>query len=255
MINLYLFDEFWNIKHISILHNYEVSGTFGINGGRSPALGKLEHRLSICMIVERESGDVINVQSLEKIASDLVFSHDENQLAYFLSSDSLRTLTRGHIHFMSTTDTGAVSSHPGIPTLYRSHHPNRMSFSMDGKLLSFACDEHVDLYDVDTATFLTRLDWKRISGMIASNDPRMHRLPEMKCSGAAFSTNGNELRLNVSPLPYTGIEEIAMIRIFDHPVMDAQERSATANNSERTTSATRSPQERLHAVGDASGDD
>jgi hypothetical protein len=219
-----------------------ISGTFGENGGHNAALGKAKDGLSICMIVERESGNVINAQSLEKIASDFVFAHDENQLAYFLSSDTLKPLIRGHIHFMNAIDAGTETIHPGIEAAYKPNifdmNPNRMSFSTDGKLLSFACANHVDLYDVDTATFLTRLDWKRITDMLVTdptqnngvvNYSRIHRLPEMSCSGAAFSSNGKELRLNVSPM--LGGFEIGMIRIFDHSILDSQVHSTAAKDA------------------------
>ena len=94
---------------------------------------------------------------------------------------------------------------------------------------------------------------KQPAGATGSSDDFSDYLgiKDIQVSGAAFAADGNELRIGASSLSTQN--QLGIIRIFDHPVMDAQVHSTASDNSELTTSATRSPEEPLHAVGDTSG--
>ena len=240
------------------------------------AYSRVKDGISVCMIVDRESGEAINVWRLQEgVATDLVFSQDESQLAYISTPNFIPGASKGKICLMNVADVVSKTVRPGIEVAFNRNQPNPvpnplLSFSADGKLLSFAGTNYVDLYDVDTATLLSRLDWPRIRNLLAkqligpmNSDveyTEITRSTVIQFSGAAFALSGKELRINIAHNDVLSRKGISMIRIFDHSVLDAPDRyiAAKASNpskSERTTSATRSPEERLHAVGDTSGDD
>ena len=122
-----------------------------------------------------------------------------------------------------------------------------LSFSPDGSLLSCARPRSIDIYAVESASHLMRIDWPRLVQMLGASidstvpkrdlddlddhewaasdfgtfkDPqrRADDLDNSFFAGAAFSPDGSELRVNAG-WDATGI---AMFRIFDHGLRAAE---------------------------------